>query len=174
MDLLHRKIDVILTAPTSAVADNIGGNTYHTSLGILIDRSRATSTDETNRRPVFPGLLVVCASKRISSESCRLSLPIILSISFFVCASFCIIAERINQRMNPHRRARIGACVGRTVVRKNDYPKSVGFQEFPLSSDISGNARRSSFPSLLQTPSISVNPSWVKLSRRFGKSSWLY
>ncbi|KAJ5100153.1 hypothetical protein N7532_007154 [Penicillium argentinense] len=44
MDLLHRKKEVILTAPTGAAADNIGGNTYHTSLGISIDRSRATST----------------------------------------------------------------------------------------------------------------------------------
>lgn len=44
MDLLHRKKEVILTAPTGAAADNIGGNTYHTSLGISIDRSRAAST----------------------------------------------------------------------------------------------------------------------------------
>lgn len=43
MDLLHRKKEVILTAPTGAAADNIGGNTYHTSLGISIDRSRTAS-----------------------------------------------------------------------------------------------------------------------------------
>jgi hypothetical protein len=40
MDLIGRKDEVILTAPTGAAADNIGGNTYHTSLGISIDRSR--------------------------------------------------------------------------------------------------------------------------------------
>jgi hypothetical protein len=44
MDLLHRKNEVILTAPTGAAADNIGGNTYHTSLGISIGRSRTAST----------------------------------------------------------------------------------------------------------------------------------
>ena len=34
MDLIRRKDEVILMAPTGAAADNIGGNTYHTSLGI--------------------------------------------------------------------------------------------------------------------------------------------
>jgi tRNA G37 N-methylase TrmD len=39
MDLIRRKHEVILMAPTGAAADNIGGNTFHTSLGILISRS---------------------------------------------------------------------------------------------------------------------------------------
>jgi hypothetical protein len=42
MDLVGRKDEVILMAPTGAGADNIGGNTYHTSLGISINRSRET------------------------------------------------------------------------------------------------------------------------------------
>ncbi|KAH7108788.1 hypothetical protein EDB81DRAFT_609597, partial [Dactylonectria macrodidyma] len=33
MDLMMRKHEVILMAPTGAAADNISGNTYHTSLG---------------------------------------------------------------------------------------------------------------------------------------------
>lgn len=40
MDLIHRKEEVILMAPTGAAADNIGGNTFHTSLGISITRSQ--------------------------------------------------------------------------------------------------------------------------------------
>src|SRR2546421_9359272 len=31
MDLIHRKNEVILMAPTGAAADNIGGNTLHTA-----------------------------------------------------------------------------------------------------------------------------------------------
>ncbi|CEJ61920.1 hypothetical protein PMG11_10436 [Penicillium brasilianum] len=42
MSLIGRKDEVVLMAPTGAAADNIGGNTYHTSLGISIDRSRET------------------------------------------------------------------------------------------------------------------------------------
>ena len=38
MDLLGRRDEVILMAPTGAAADTIGGNTYHTSLGISINR----------------------------------------------------------------------------------------------------------------------------------------
>src|SRR5205809_941916 len=34
MNLIRRKDEVILMAPTGAAVDNIGGNTYHTSLGI--------------------------------------------------------------------------------------------------------------------------------------------
>jgi hypothetical protein len=34
MDLIHRKNEVILMAPTGAATDNIGGNTLHTALGI--------------------------------------------------------------------------------------------------------------------------------------------
>ncbi|KAJ5761292.1 hypothetical protein N7520_008448 [Penicillium odoratum] len=43
MDLICRKQEVILMAPTGDAADNIGGNTCHTSLGISIDRSRRTA-----------------------------------------------------------------------------------------------------------------------------------
>jgi hypothetical protein len=39
MDLIHRRDEVILMAPTGAAADNIGGNTLYTSLGISITRS---------------------------------------------------------------------------------------------------------------------------------------
>jgi hypothetical protein len=39
MDLIWRKDEVILMAPTGAAADNIGGNTYHMSLGISINPS---------------------------------------------------------------------------------------------------------------------------------------
>jgi hypothetical protein len=38
MDLILRKDEVILMAPTGAAADNIGGNTYHTALGISISK----------------------------------------------------------------------------------------------------------------------------------------
>ncbi|KAJ5104267.1 hypothetical protein N7532_004796 [Penicillium argentinense] len=37
-------------APTGAAADNIGGNTYHTSLGISINRSRETGMRSRVRR----------------------------------------------------------------------------------------------------------------------------
>jgi hypothetical protein len=40
MDLLGRKDEIMLMAPTGAAADTIGGNTYHTSLGISINRLR--------------------------------------------------------------------------------------------------------------------------------------
>jgi hypothetical protein len=40
MDLLERKDEIMLMAPTGAAADTIGGNTYHTSLGISINRLR--------------------------------------------------------------------------------------------------------------------------------------
>lgn len=40
MDLIYRKEEVILMAPTGAAADAIGGNTYHTSLGISLNRYR--------------------------------------------------------------------------------------------------------------------------------------
>lgn len=43
MDLIRRKKEVILMAPTGAAADNIGGNTFHTSLGISITRSTGHS-----------------------------------------------------------------------------------------------------------------------------------
>ncbi|KAJ5761308.1 hypothetical protein N7520_008464 [Penicillium odoratum] len=40
MDLIRRKEEVIVMAPTGAAADNIGGNTFHTSLGISITRNQ--------------------------------------------------------------------------------------------------------------------------------------
>ncbi|KAH7119219.1 hypothetical protein EDB81DRAFT_610171, partial [Dactylonectria macrodidyma] len=40
MDLMMRKHEVILMAPTGAAADNISGNTYHTSLGISISKTQ--------------------------------------------------------------------------------------------------------------------------------------
>ena len=43
MDLIRRKKEVILMAPTGAAADNIGGNTFHTSLGLSITRSTGHS-----------------------------------------------------------------------------------------------------------------------------------
>lgn len=50
MDLVGRKDEVVLMAPTGAAADNIGGNTYHTSLGISINRSRETRMNSRVRR----------------------------------------------------------------------------------------------------------------------------
>jgi hypothetical protein len=50
MHLIERRHEVILMAPTGAAADNIGGNTYHTSLGISIDRSRRTAMSSRVRR----------------------------------------------------------------------------------------------------------------------------
>jgi hypothetical protein len=40
MDLILRKDEVILMEPTGVAADNIGGNTYHTSLGISINKTQ--------------------------------------------------------------------------------------------------------------------------------------
>jgi hypothetical protein len=40
MDLILCKDEIILMAPTGAAADNIGGNTYHTSLGISINKTQ--------------------------------------------------------------------------------------------------------------------------------------
>lgn len=39
MDLIRRKEEVILMALTGAAVDNIGGNTFYTSLGISITRN---------------------------------------------------------------------------------------------------------------------------------------
>ena len=50
MDLLHRKNEVILMAPTGAAANNISGNTCHTSLGISIDRTKETTVSSRVRR----------------------------------------------------------------------------------------------------------------------------
>jgi helitron helicase-like protein/PIF1-like helicase len=40
MDLLSRKDEVILTAPTGSAADHIDGNTYHSSLGISLAKTQ--------------------------------------------------------------------------------------------------------------------------------------
>lgn len=40
MDLVFRKSEVIFTAPTIAAADNVGGNTYHTYLGIRVTKTQ--------------------------------------------------------------------------------------------------------------------------------------
>jgi hypothetical protein len=47
---IGRRDEVILMAPTGAAADNIGGNTYHTTLGISIDRSKRTTMSSRVRR----------------------------------------------------------------------------------------------------------------------------
>jgi hypothetical protein len=43
LDFLGRKHEIILTAPTGAAADNLGGNTYHTSLGINLSYKAAVT-----------------------------------------------------------------------------------------------------------------------------------
>jgi hypothetical protein len=43
MDLIRRKHETILMAPTGAAADNICGNTYHTALGISITKTQRPS-----------------------------------------------------------------------------------------------------------------------------------
>lgn len=50
MDLIHRKKEIILMAPTGAAADVIGGSTYHTSLGISLNRYRRTGVGPRVRR----------------------------------------------------------------------------------------------------------------------------
>jgi hypothetical protein len=40
MDLLYRKDEVLLTAPTGSAADHIDGNTYHSSLGISLAKTQ--------------------------------------------------------------------------------------------------------------------------------------
>ncbi|KAJ5318263.1 hypothetical protein N7476_004683 [Penicillium atrosanguineum] len=50
MDLIHRKNEIILMAPTGAAADVIGGSTYHTSLGISLNRYRRTGVGPRVRR----------------------------------------------------------------------------------------------------------------------------
>jgi hypothetical protein len=58
MDLINRKDEVILMAPTGAAADNIGGNTYHTSLGISINRSQ-TSTATSRVRKLWSDKMIM-------------------------------------------------------------------------------------------------------------------
>jgi hypothetical protein len=43
LGILCRKHEIILTAPIGAAADNLGGNTYHTSLGINLSYKAAVS-----------------------------------------------------------------------------------------------------------------------------------
>jgi hypothetical protein len=43
LEFLGRKHEIILTAPTGAAADNLGGNTYHTSLGINLSYKTAVT-----------------------------------------------------------------------------------------------------------------------------------
>jgi hypothetical protein len=50
MDLILHKDEVILMAPTGAVADNIGWNTYHTALGISIARTQSTTVSSRVRK----------------------------------------------------------------------------------------------------------------------------
>lgn len=50
MDLINRKDEVILMAPTGAAADVIEGNTYHTSLGISLNRFRQAGVSARVRR----------------------------------------------------------------------------------------------------------------------------
>ena len=50
MDLVDRKDEVILMAPTGAAADSIGGSTYHTSLGISLNRYRRGGVSPRVRR----------------------------------------------------------------------------------------------------------------------------
>lgn len=50
MDMINRKDEVILMAPTGAAADVIGGNTYHTSLGISLNRFRRAGVSARVRR----------------------------------------------------------------------------------------------------------------------------
>ncbi|KAJ5215300.1 uncharacterized protein N7498_001707 [Penicillium cinerascens] len=42
--IISRKHEIILIAPTGAVADNLGGNTYYTSLGINLSYKATVST----------------------------------------------------------------------------------------------------------------------------------
>jgi hypothetical protein len=50
MDLIFRKDEVILMAPTGSAADNIGGNTYHTALGISISKTQKTTVGSCVRK----------------------------------------------------------------------------------------------------------------------------
>lgn len=50
MDILGRREEIMLMAPTGAAADTIGGNTYHTSLGISINRLQKTAMNSRVKR----------------------------------------------------------------------------------------------------------------------------
>jgi hypothetical protein len=50
MDLIHRKSEVILMAPTGAAGYNIGGNTYHTSLGLSIAKKQKPTVSNRVRK----------------------------------------------------------------------------------------------------------------------------
>ncbi|KAJ5556021.1 hypothetical protein N7513_003663 [Penicillium frequentans] len=59
MDLIHRKDEVILMAPTGAAADVIGGSTYHTSLGISLNRYRRGGVGPRVRRLWFRKTIMI-------------------------------------------------------------------------------------------------------------------
>lgn len=50
MDLIDRKYEVVLLAPTGPAADSIGSSTYHTSLGISLNRYRLGGVSPRVRR----------------------------------------------------------------------------------------------------------------------------
>lgn len=50
IDILGRKDEIILMVPTGAAADTIGGNTYHTSLAISINRLQKGAISSRIRR----------------------------------------------------------------------------------------------------------------------------
>jgi len=50
IDLIRYKDKVILMAPTRAAADNIGGNTYYTTLGISIAKTQKTTVSSHIRK----------------------------------------------------------------------------------------------------------------------------
>lgn len=50
MDLICRKKEVILMGPTGAAAENIGGNTFYTPLGIPIARSQGNTITSRERK----------------------------------------------------------------------------------------------------------------------------
>ena len=50
MDLIYRKEEVILMAPTGAAADSISGNTYHTALGISIAKTQKMTVSSRVRK----------------------------------------------------------------------------------------------------------------------------
>jgi hypothetical protein len=53
-DLICRKEEVVLMAPTGAAADNISGNTFHTALGISIAKTQKTAVSSRVRK-LCPG-----------------------------------------------------------------------------------------------------------------------
>ena len=50
MDIILRKDEVILTAPTGSAADNISGNTYHSALGMTLAKKQQPSVNSRVRK----------------------------------------------------------------------------------------------------------------------------